>query len=353
MGQQRFVALDGMRGIAALAVLAIHMGGIPARALGGGYLAVDFFFCLSGFVLAHAYGESARGSADFMRLRLIRLYPLYAAGSVLGIVAGLALGARLLSLVGAIGVSALFLPVPFPVVPSQYGSLYPLDPPAWSLFFELIANLAWFALLRRARGLFVWAIVAVAGALLIAIDLTSGGISAGPYWSSLAEGFPRVAYGFLMGTMVYRFWKRSSWRPRLPAFVITLALLAVFTVPLGRNWFDAVTTVLLTPILVFLGACCAEAGPVVSSIQKKSGDASYAVYALHFPVILLMDRLTPAIRVAGWPWLSAHPSLITTPATAVLVVSAALWLDKVYDGPVRRWLLGFGSQAATAIRVGT
>jgi peptidoglycan/LPS O-acetylase OafA/YrhL len=93
-----FVILDALRGVAAAAVVTVHAplffhsvatpGSVPDASghapmtgpLFEAYLAVDFFFLLSGFVLAHAYGEKLNDgmtSCQFMRCRLIRLYPLY------------------------------------------------------------------------------------------------------------------------------------------------------------------------------------------------------------------------------------------------------------------------------------
>jgi peptidoglycan/LPS O-acetylase OafA/YrhL len=92
--KRTFVTLDGLRGIAALAIVARHAPvlfnsvsiyvqsdiGKPTALFFESYLAVDFFVALSGFVLAHAYGQRLRGgmpASEFMTVRLIRLYPLY------------------------------------------------------------------------------------------------------------------------------------------------------------------------------------------------------------------------------------------------------------------------------------
>jgi len=77
---RRYEALDGLRGVAAVAVMLYHIGGWTGRPwlAAHGYLAVDFFFCLSGFVLAHAYGRREIGWLGYMRARLIRLWPLIA-----------------------------------------------------------------------------------------------------------------------------------------------------------------------------------------------------------------------------------------------------------------------------------
>ena len=346
MGQRRFLALDGMRGIAALAVLVIHMGGLPAQVVRGGYLAVDFFFCLSGFVLAHAYGEGSLGLGAFLRLRAIRLYPLYLVGLVFGIASAVFLGVPARLLAGTVALSLFFLPTPFAVagVPDQGGSLYPLDPPAWSLFFEIVANVVWFAARRWITGATSILVIALCGALFTAAVLAYG-VSSGAYWQNIWGGFARVFYSFLLGVLVYRLWRASAWRPRIPTWLPVVGLLALLAAPVNRQIFDPPAVMLAMPVLVFLGACAAPVGRASATLQQALGDASYAIYALHYPVIVLVDR-----AVSGLPL--AHRSLITTPATIVIVVGGALWLDKVYDLRVRRWLLAATSRPRAVVARG-
>src|SRR5690242_20549587 len=92
--RQHFPALDGLRGVAALAVVVFHfmemvIGNYSQLFIGHGWLAVDFFFCLSGFVIGYAYDDriGAMGLRKFARVRLIRLHPMVVFGSVLGLVA--------------------------------------------------------------------------------------------------------------------------------------------------------------------------------------------------------------------------------------------------------------------------
>ena len=88
-GVARFTGLDGLRGLAALAVFGAHVPDPLLRdALPGCDLAVDLFFALSGFVLAHAYFERLRkgmGVGTFFKRRVIRLYPLYALGTIISL----------------------------------------------------------------------------------------------------------------------------------------------------------------------------------------------------------------------------------------------------------------------------
>ena len=148
--KERFVVLDGMRGVAALAVIIDHVASpLMQTLIPGRYLAVDFFFVLSGFVLAHVYltrlAEGRMSPGAFLRVRAIRFAPLYLAAFALG--AALAL---LYALRGwhehtlpHVATSALFgvfmLPTP-PPLSIWPDAPFPLNGPTWSLFFELAVN---------------------------------------------------------------------------------------------------------------------------------------------------------------------------------------------------------------------
>jgi peptidoglycan/LPS O-acetylase OafA/YrhL len=352
-GEKRFLTLDGMRGMAALAVLTIHMGGVPAAVFSGGYLAVDFFFCLSGFVLAHAYERSPLALGAFFRLRLIRLYPLYLIGLGLGLVVALVSGADAARLAGASGLELLFLPVPFALQPvaAHWLDLYPLNPPAWSLFFELVANVAWFAARRVLVGKIApRALIGCAGLMIVSV-VVFGSVSTGAYWQNFVGGFARVAFSFLAGVLTYRLWRTSAASLRVPGWLPVGLLLAVLCAPLPRHLIDPPMVLLVVPPVVFLGACCEPRGALAATVSRALGDASYAVYAIHYPIVLLVDRLVSAPLLAG-PF-AAHRSFVTTPLTVAIVVLLALWLDRVYDRPVRRWLLGLGARRNSVARPAT
>lgn len=202
MIRHRFVALDGMRGIAALVVVAWHAG--ATRFIPGGYLAVDLFFVLSGFVLAHAF-EGRQGWRAFMVARLKRLYPLYIAGLVMG-----ALSARLYLLPDGrfwttVGAGAAMLPT---LVAWGVYRPYPFDPPAWSLLFELLVNAVWFALTPWLSLRLMGGIIVVSGACLAAVIVQSHGAAvgdAGPMFLPMV--FVRATFSFFVGVACYRLWK--------------------------------------------------------------------------------------------------------------------------------------------------
>ena len=200
-GHRRILALDGLRGIAALSIYIYHVDVVRHR--GGpfshGYLAVDFFFLLSGFVIGEAYElrmASGLPTLDYMRLRLIRLYPMIAMGAALGLIIGffrfhfniwLSFVAQLAFIPFVVGIEA-----------------YPLNGVQWSLLFELIANCV-HAIARRflsTRNLAGFVILAAPG--LAATDIHYGNLNVGFTPENFWGGFARVGFSFGAGLLIYR-----------------------------------------------------------------------------------------------------------------------------------------------------
>jgi len=147
MIKSRFGTLDGLRGVAAIVVVLFHaiFGAWVPRF---GYLAVDLFFILSGFVLSHAYDKrfvAGMSVAEFLSLRVVRLYPLYLLGLVLGLCV-VRINPSIMDAPAA-GVLLNFVlnlfDLPGMEIPGTlYRELFPLNVPLWSLFFEFwVANL--------------------------------------------------------------------------------------------------------------------------------------------------------------------------------------------------------------------
>jgi peptidoglycan/LPS O-acetylase OafA/YrhL len=345
-----FVTLDGLRGIAALAIAARHTpflwpAGFPTGLLRESHLAVDFFFALSGFVLSHAYGKrlaSGMSARQFMIVRLIRLYPLY----FLALALSLAIAANQLRfgkadastfLMDAL-FAGLFLPSPF-----NEDQLFPLNPPAWSLFFELIANAAFGFLGARLRP---WALAAILipAASILALAVPFGGLGfgtgngamdAGWQWPSFGAGLARVAYSFFAGVLVYRLWTAAPPKIALPPVVLAAALCAVLAAsPPATNQaaFDLAATLLVFPMLVYLGAA-SRPGRHAARLFAWLGGISYAVYVLQAPVFSYSRALALAIGGDFGP-----VSLFWAAVGLILLVALATIADHYYDRPVRRAL---------------
>jgi peptidoglycan/LPS O-acetylase OafA/YrhL len=202
--KQTFETLNGMRGIAALAVVMMHaqwwLGVIHPAIVS---LAVDFFFVLSGFVIAYAYQEPLRAGLrrrDFMLARFIRLYPMFVVGLVFGIAARwiYARPSNLNPFFDNVGFNLVMLPFPLQY-PAKVDNLFPLNFPAWSLFYELIAYMIFALLTPRLNNRRLAVLIAIGFLMLIVTGVTEGSLDRGTWRPSVLGGFARVTFSFFAG----------------------------------------------------------------------------------------------------------------------------------------------------------
>jgi peptidoglycan/LPS O-acetylase OafA/YrhL len=339
-GHIRYYSLDGMRGFAAIIVLLHHFGLQLCPTLAPrGYLAVDFFFTLSGFVVALAYQDRLnRGltAARFMALRVARLYPLFLVGIGLGIAKAAgqivlhdstALPVAVLAL--SVLLSILMLPTPVPGLVS----IFPLNTPGWSLFFEIAANLV------LAVGVARWptrriALAAACSGFMLAIGIWTHGGRVGPLgtnWSEFAWGFPRVAYAFLTGVLLFRLSIGRQRRASAKIYVAIAGLIALLLAgPQGwmRNYYEILVLGGAVPAIIWLGIMW-EVPRANWRLFAWLGDISYPLYVLHFPLLmvyLFIARMT-------------HLSAVTTGVTFTLVMLTLSSLAlRFYDLPARALL---------------
>jgi len=327
--RQRFDTLDGLRGIAAAAVALGHLHHTLHNRLHlpNTGLAVDFFFILSGFVIAHAYTDRIRreGFALFLMARIVRLYPMILFGMALGfsyllVVQGLSPELVRLGLSGALLTPTL---APNGIDPS----FLPLDPPAWSLFFEMIASILFgVGLWRGGLKSLVTAVVAAAVALAVAVE-RYGTFDIGWSADSLPAGMARVCFGFGLGVLLYRL-HRSGRVPRLPgSFGMHAALLACV---LLMAPVPAVLQILSDFVLFpFIVLSAAQREPRDPRLYARLGELSYPLYIVHWPIYL-------------WVGLALGKSWWTSPSAFFFAVVSAYAILKLYDVPLRdrmnQWL---------------
>ena len=296
---RRHTTLDGLRGSAALAVMFFHADAISPVRMPGGYLAVDLFFVLSGFVIAAAYLDdfAKLGPTGFLRRRFARLYPTYA----VGIVAAIG-GAAIIALsrgetlgIGPIVTALLILP--WPVA----GYLFPIYPPAWSLFFEWVANLGMAFTARWFGRVFAGLILIVSGGIVLGIAFHDRQISQGVTWQGFGGGLARAVFSFTLGIALQRFHAARPANPRTTRWALALPV-ALFVLlgldPADRLWLDLVCVFAIFPAMIWLGARLEMPNPWA---MKLVGDASYPLYCLHGTVILLAlaaARREPALASA-------------------------------------------------------
>lgn len=356
--------LDGLRGVAALFVIWYHVfegfatSPIDQR-LNHGYLAVDFFFILSGFVIGYAYDDRWKTSMtrkNFFKRRLIRLHPMVVLGAVLGAITFCIQGSEQwdgtkisMSMVMLALLLNLFL---IPAVPGTgpevrgNGEMYPLNGPSWSLFFEYIGNILYALFIHRlsTKVLTVLVVLSGAGLASFAIFNLSGFGHLGVGWSlidyNLIGGFLRMFFAFSIGLLMSRNFKPLHIRGAF--WICSLVLIAFLSVPhiggMENLWmngiFDSVCTIIIFPMLVYLGASGTTTDKSSSRICKFLGDISYPVYIVHYPFMYLFY---------AWLWGGSEkiPFEEAWPVALVVffgnIVLAYLCL-KYYDEPVRKWL---------------
>jgi peptidoglycan/LPS O-acetylase OafA/YrhL len=341
--KRHFKALDGLRGVAALGVVIFHfmemvIGDYSKLFIGHGFLAVDFFFCLSGFVIGYAYDDrvGTMGLWKFFKARLIRLHPLVILGSVLGLIALLFDPFRTGPLgyspgrVALIFLASIFL-IPYPVMPQRVFNLFSLNAPAWSLFWEYIANIFYAVILYRFSRRWLILATVLAGIVLCVVGHQAGVLSGGWSGRNFWHGGARMAYSFLAGLLVYR----SKWiiRSRLGFTALSVLLLLALLMPFAQGgWIREATVIIVYfPLLIALGAG-ATLTPRSEKVCTFAGDISYPLYMTHYSVIWIFGNyydLDKPDRV--------HLGLVVISGVLVMVGFAYLVMV-LYDIPTRRFL---------------
>jgi peptidoglycan/LPS O-acetylase OafA/YrhL len=319
----RFEMLDGLRGVAALVVLAHHVGQIRGGSLlDDGYLCVDLFFVLSGFVMGHAYERSLlvkQQVGAFLRQRLIRLYPLM----LLGLVAGLVVFSGKHS--GSFLAIAFILQLLFiPRLTQPY--LFELNGLQWSLFFELVANVAHALTFRWLTNLVLQGVVVTTGIMLIGIARSYGGLGVGWGPDNFIAGFPRVLFSYAVGVLLFRY-SVAGRLPmlRIPWWAVLMAPGVIVVFARLYGWYGDVIAVFTWPIVVW-GGIASAAPQWVRGFSAWAGAVSYPLYILQAPVL----------EVAT-PWLKRQ-GLSSAFGVSVGIVGLAWFAGRYYDEPIRRWL---------------
>lgn len=357
--RQRYILLDGLRGVAALMVLGYHLFEAVAFAAGAkeqnmfhGFLAVDFFLILSGFVMGCAYDDEWKNMSvgDFFRKRIFRLHPMIIMGVAIGLAAFICQGRTNWNgeIAGwwQIAITALLsiLLIPSPTSLDLRGNteMFPLNGPHWSLFFEYIGNLLYALLLRKISTKTLKVIVSFNAAMLLAIGILGpdGNIAYG--WSSqpvnILGGFLRMWFDYPAGLLLARLFKEH--KPRElngPVFIccatVLIALLCVPSLGILKLAYEMMCVTIAFPIIIWTGARSQIKCKKGRNVVKLFGEMSYPLYAVHYPFIYLyIDWINKGIKPFGTCEWS------TPTAIAAISIAVAVICMKFYDNPVRNKL---------------
>ncbi len=357
--KNHYVILDGLRGVAALMVLLMHLfeghtgGDLHKMIINHGYLAVDFFFLLSGFVVAYAYDDRWGGMTqwEFYKRRLVRLQPMVIFGSIVGAALfvfqidpfyPLAAGASLWQVLMLMGIGFTLIPVPPSMDVRGWGETFPLNGPAWSLFFEYCANILYAAGLYKLSNRWLGLLVAIAGAALfhLAVFGERGDLVGG--WTLTGEGvyigFVRLLFPFFAGVLMMRLGMRI--RMKGAFWASSLLLIVALSLPrfggTANLWmnglYEALCVLVIFPLVVAIGAGQQQMEGVSLRIARFFGDLSYPLYITHYPLVYIYM----AWIVTDKP--TTNEAILGGVAVAIGAVAIAYASLKLYDLPVRRWL---------------
>ena len=369
----RYEILDGLRGVAALLVVAFHLfetyyHGSPDQPVNHGYLAVDFFFVLSGFVIGYAYDDRWDRMTvwSFFKRRLIRLHPMVIFGTLFGALMFYFGGCNEFPQISQTPWWMLLLvmfwcftmvPLPHTMDIRGWGETNPLNGPAWSLQWEYLANILYALVIRRLSKVALGVCVAIFAVLTIIlclnIDITGflearnwasytvvGGWSTTP--DQLQVGLTRLLYPFFCGLLISRLGKLI--KVKAGFWWCSLAIVVLLCMPwmgLGTEgdsrWtnglYEAFCILVAFPLIVAVGAGSSVTGSKSSAINKFLGEISYPIYITHYPLIYMQMA-----------WVNNHPDaplathIFVAVSTFLLAILVAYGAYKLYDLPVREWL---------------
>ena len=357
--------LDGLRGVAALLVVWYHVfegyafaGGTLIESINHGYLAVDFFFILSGFVIGYAYDDRWGKSLtvkNFFKRRLIRLHPMVVMGAVLGGITFCIQGSEqwdgthvATSMVMWALLFAMFFIPAYPGAGYEVrgnGEMFPLNGPSWSLFFEYIGNILYALFIRRLSTKALTVFVVLLGICLacFAIFDVSGYGMIGVGWTldsvNFVGGLLRMLFPFSLGLLLSRNFKPVKVRGAF--WICSFVLLVLFCVPYVEGvepicmngLFEAFCIVVVFPVLIILGASGNTTDKTSTRICKFLGDISFPLYITHYPFMYLFYSwlIENQYFTFGETWQVALCVYVWNILVAYLCL-------KLYDEPVRRWL---------------
>ena len=350
--------LDGLRGVAAVMVVAFHIFEAHATSyldqfINHGYLAVDFFFLLSGFVIGYAYDDrwSKMSFGNFFTRRLVRLQPMVVMGTIIGALCFYFQASTMWPMISTVPVWKMLtimvigftmLPVPPSMDIRGWSEMYPINGPAWSLFFEYIVNILYGTVVRKFSRLALSILVFLSACALIHLAVTSdqgdvvGGWAIDP--TQLHIGFARVIYPFFAGLLLFRMGKLIH--IKYAFFWSSIALIIVLSMPrIGGSehlWmnglYEAISIIFIFPLIIYLGASGELKSKYSSQLCRFLGNISYPIYITHYPLIYMYTAWVHDNKIS-----LQHGFYVALLVFISSIVIAYACL-KLYDEPVRRWL---------------
>lgn len=368
----RYEILDGLRGVAALIVVAFHLfetysKGPEYQIFNHGYLAVDFFFVLSGFVIGYAYDDRWDRMTvwQFCKRRLVRLHPMVIFGGVFGMLLfyfGDSDGFQLIGetpwwkvvLIFLLGCTLIPTPANWDI--RGWAETYPLNGPCWTLFLEYIANILYALIFRRLGKIALGVLVAFFAICTITLTMNLDPLDVLPAdhyarytviggWGitpdQLYIGFTRLLYPFFCGLLISRIGKFINVKRGFWWCSLIIAIILVMPRIGGPNvdnfWmngiYEAICILIVFPFIVTMGAGSSITGKRSVGVCKFLGQISYPIYITHYPLVYMQMAW-----VAGHPDMPLSTNIAVSVSIFILAILVSYASLKLYDEPVREWL---------------
>lgn len=338
VGKPRFEFLDGLRGVAALAVVIFHFtsqyGHEPF--FSSAPLAVDFFFCLSGFVIAWSYTQRLQEGMSYLnyvKKRLIRLYPMFVMGLVIGLISYLVklyygnTPYTFMQIIKSNLFNIFYLPYFMSDTLNSVNGVFLTNPPAWSLFFELVANFVFLFTIKLSNKKIIVTTVLLGIFFISAVYCFRDWVG----WSTInfIGGFPRVGFSFMVGVLIFRFFDDIKRLPVIHPLLILIVLTLILLMPFHKSvlyWLFC--SLLIMPLFVITGARVEIKSALNKKIMIFLGWISYPLYCLHNPILNIYK---------GFTTVPIHFYLEISIVSIVTFLLTYL-IAKFYDDPIRAWL---------------
>lgn len=349
--------LDGLRGVAAIIVVTFHLTeplgtGHLDILVNHGYLAVDFFFLLSGFVIGYAYDDRWQKMTigSFFKRRIIRLQPMVVLGMTLGAIGFYFTDSTIWPLIHTVPlwkmllvtlIGYTILPIPLSLDIRGWEEMHPMNSVGWSLFFEYIANILYAVWIRKFSKTALSILVVISAIALAQLAITNGDVSGG--WTlnvpQVRVGLTRTMFPFFAGLLLSRVMKPTQiknaflWCSLLVALVLYMPRIG----GAGHLWmngiYESVCIIIVFPLIVYIGASGVLQTQSENRICKFLGDISYPLYLVHYPLVYFyvawISNNKGTTIVQAWPY-----ALLILIGAIALAYAVLKW----YDEPVRKWL---------------
>jgi len=349
--------LDGLRGVAAIIVVTFHLCEPLStsnldKIVNHGYLAVDFFFLLSGFVIGYAYDDRWQKMTigSFFKRRIERLQPMVVLGMTLGAIGFYFTDSTLWPLIHTVPVWKMLLvmligytilPVPLSMDIRGWEEMHPLNSVGWSLFFEYVANILYAIGIRKFSKTALSILVVIAAVALAQLAISNGDVSGG--WTlnvpQVRIGITRTIYPFFAGLLLSRIVKPGQiknaflWCSLLIIIILYMPRIGGATNLWMNGLYESICIIIVFPMIVYLGASGIIKTQRESRICKFLGDISYPLYMVHYPLVYFyvawISNNKGITIVQAWPY-----ALLILIGAIILAYAALKW----YDEPVRKWL---------------